>query len=95
AVWHADASADIPVVEMSLLRELPMFAPLPPVALEALARSATYEVVGPGVDVVRQGAPGDRFYAVAGGAFDVVMGGEHIREARRGSFFGEVALLAD
>jgi CRP-like cAMP-binding protein len=44
---------------------------------------------------VRQGEPGDRFYAVVHGSLDVVMSGEHIRTAARGSFFGEVALLAD
>lgn len=95
AVWHADSTADVPVVEMTLLRKLPMFAPLPPVSLEALARSGTYEAVDPGDVIVRQGDLGDRFYAVVYGAFDVVMSGEHIRTAERGSFFGEVALLAD
>lgn len=95
AVWHADSSADVPVVEMSLLRTLPMFAPLGPVSLEALARSGVRRSVAAGEVVVRQGEPGDRFYAVVDGALDVVMSGEHIRTAGRGSFFGEVALLAD
>lgn len=94
-VWNADATADVPVVEMSLLQELPMFAPLAPLPLEALARTAVYEEFSAGEVVIRQGDAGDRFYAVAGGGFAIVMGGEHVREARRGSFFGEVALLAD
>lgn len=38
---------------------------------------------------------GDRFHAVADGAFDIVMSGELVRTARRASTFGEVALLAD
>jgi hypothetical protein len=95
AVWHADSSADVPVVEMSLLRTLPMFAPLPPVSLEALARSGVRRPFAAGEAIVRQGEPGDRFYAVVHGSLDVVMSGEHIRTAARGSFFGEVALLAD
>ena len=95
AVLRADAGADVPVVEMSLLRRLPMFAPLSPIPLEAVARSADHVQVGAGETVVRQGDPGDRFYAVVHGDFDIVMSGEHIRVASRGDFFGEVALLAD
>jgi hypothetical protein len=95
AVWRADADADVPVVEMSVLHELPMFAPLPPLELEAVARSAIHLDVAEGEDVIRQGEPGDRFYAVADGAFAIVRDGELVREARRGSCFGEVALLVD
>ena len=91
----ADDSADVPVVEMSLLRRVPMFSPLPTLALEAVARAATTASVPSGDIVVRQGDVGDRFYVVADGAFDVCMSGNHVRTARRGEFFGEVALLAD
>lgn len=95
AVAQADEGADMPVVEMSILRQLPMFETSTPLALEAVARSAEHVRVADGTVVVTQGDPGDRFYAVASGRFDVVMSGEHIRFAERGSFFGEVALLAD
>jgi MFS family permease len=95
AAWRADESADVPVVEMSVLRALPMFAPLPPLPLEALARSARPVQVAAGEEVVAQGEPGEEFYAVVDGELDVVMSGEHIRVATRGDFFGEVALLAD
>ncbi len=94
-VWRADAHADLPVVEMSLLRDLPMFASVSPLALEAVARTATLLPAHDGQVVIRQGEVGDRFYAVAEGAFDVEMDGTHIRVAARGDFFGEVALLAD
>lgn len=90
-----DEGADVPVVAMSLLRRLPVFAPLPGFALEAVARSAVEVPVAAGTEVIRQGDPGDRFYAVADGAFDVVMSGVHMRTAERGGSFGEVALLAD
>jgi MFS family permease len=93
--WRADAGADVPVVEMSLLRQLPMFAPATPLTLEAVARSAATVPVAAGRVVVTQGEPGDRFFAVAHGQFDIVMSGAHVRVAERGSFFGEVALLAD
>jgi CRP-like cAMP-binding protein len=72
-----------------------MFAPLSPLALEAVARSGERVPVPAGEVVITEGDRGDRFYAVSSGEFDVVMKGTHIRVARRGSFFGEVALLAD
>ncbi len=95
SLWRADATADVPIVEMSLLARLPMFAPMQPLALEAVARVADHISVADGEVVVRQGDHGDRFYAVVDGSFDVVMSGEHIRAAERASCFGEVALLAD
>jgi MFS family permease len=91
----ADNAADIPVVEMSLLRRLPMFAVVAPITLEAVARSATPVTAEAGEVLVRQGDPGDVFYAVVDGSFDVAMSGRRIRSAERFSFFGEVALLAD
>jgi hypothetical protein len=92
---RADVNADLPVVEMSLLRRLPMFAALPPVSLEAIARSASTVAVEAGTVIIKQGDPGDVFYAVVDGLFEVEMSGAHVRTAARLSFFGEVALLAD
>jgi MFS family permease len=91
----ADDHADVPVVAMSLLRQLPVFAPLPTFALEAVARSLEEITVPAGEVVIHQGDSGDVFYAVTDGAFDVVMTGTFVRTARRGDSFGEVALLAD
>ena len=91
----ADDSADVPVVAISLLRRLSVFVPLPPIALEAVARAAVEVSVGAGQVVVREGADGDRFYAIADGVFDVVMGVEFVRSLGRGDGFGEIALLAD
>jgi CRP-like cAMP-binding protein len=72
-----------------------MFDALPPLELEAVARSAEHVDVAADEVVIHVGDVGDRFYAVAAGSFSIVMRGEHIRDARRGSCFGEVALLAD
>lgn len=91
----ADDHADVPVVEMSMLVGLPMFAPLTTAGLEAVARAAERLEVADGTEVIRQGEEGDTFYVVSDGEFDVVMSGELIRTACRGDFFGEVALLAD
>ena len=90
-----DAGADVPVVEMSLLRRLPMFEKLSSLSLEAVARSASPVSVEPGSVVIRQGDPGDVFYAVVDGSFEVEMSGTRVRTVERLSFFGEVALLAD
>jgi CRP-like cAMP-binding protein len=92
---HADDSADIPLVAISLLRRVPLFTPLLPLALEAVARAATEISVHTGEVVVREGEAGDLFYAVADGSFDVTCGTEFLRSVERGAGFGEVALLAN
>jgi hypothetical protein len=91
----ADDSANIPIVAISLLRRIPAFAPLAPLAMETVARTATEVSVDDGEVVVTEGEPGDRFYAVADGSFEVDIGGRYVRTAERGAGFGEIALLAD
>ena len=95
ALRRADANADVPVVEMTLLGSLPMFSALPATMLEAVARSAEQIDVGGSEKVICQGETGDVFYAVSDGEFDIVVSDQYIRTATRGDFFGEVALLAD
>ena len=95
SLGHADDSADIPVVAISLLRRIPAFAPLQPLALEAVARAATEIAVAPGEVVMSEGQPGETFYAVADGSFDITSHGVHVSTAERGAGFGEVALLAN
>ena len=92
---EADASADIPLVAISLLRRIPAFNPLPPLALETVARSATEISVTAGQVVMSEGDEGDLFYAVADGAFDIVTTGRYVKTVERGAGFGEVALLAN
>ncbi len=80
---------------MSLLRQLPVFAPLPVWSLESVARSARELVVDDGTAVIIEGEPGDAFYAVVDGEFVVTRGAATVRTARRGDGFGEIALIAD
>ena len=54
-VRSADDVSDVPVVAMSLLRRIPEFAPLPPIALEAVARGAAEMSASDGAVVVREG----------------------------------------
>jgi MFS family permease len=92
---HADDGADVPIVAISLLRRLPLFQPLTPLAIEAVARSAVEASVAAGTDVVSLGDVGDHFYAVTDGTFEVMRDGVCVRTFGRGEGFGEVALLAN
>ena len=85
----------MPVVEIGLLRGLPLFAPLAPVTFEALARSLVPVDAPDGTVVVREGDAGDRFYVIASGAIRVERGGATLAVLGRGDGFGEIALLRD
>ena len=91
----ADDAANVPVVAISLLRRLPLFQPLPPLALEAVARAAEERTVVAGGTIVTEGEAGHHFFAVADGTFDVTKCGQRLDTIERGAGFGEVALLAD
>src|SRR5581483_1441821 len=85
-----DAEAAAP-----LLERIPIFAPLPGPALERLASQLVPVDVAGGTTVVAQGDPGDRFYVVESGRFEVSVDGELARALGPGDFFGEIALLRD
>jgi MFS family permease len=90
-----DREADVPVVEVGLLRSLPLFAPLGPATLERLARSLEPVAAPSGAVVIREGAAGDRFYVIADGEIDVSRSDGLTAVLRRGDGFGEIALLRD
>jgi len=91
-----DRRAQVPVRALALLRRLPMFEALGAPAIESLARAATWVTLPAGVEVIREGDPGDRFYVIETGAVRVSRGGSPIRVlASRGDSFGEIALLRD
>lgn len=90
-----DRHATVPVVEVALLRSMPLFAPLPPPTLESLARALEPISVPAGVDVVREGESGDRFYVIADGELDIVRDGRTAATRGRGEGFGEIALVYD
>jgi CRP-like cAMP-binding protein len=78
---------------LAALRAVPLWAELPAARLLEVARAMQAQDVGPGAEIVRQGEQGDRFYLVAGGAFEVVVDGQPHYLLRRGDYFGERALL--
>jgi predicted MFS family arabinose efflux permease len=99
ALRRLDAVGGPPPAVLDRLRAVPFFAPLSPTALERLAFSAAVEDVACGQVVVRAGDPGDAFYVIAAGSFEVEVGvdAEGGRRRRLGpeASFGEVALLRD
>ena len=93
ALLAVDATAHVPVVEIALLRSLRIFRVLPAPALEGLARSLEPVRLAAGEVLIREGEPGDRFYAVADGRLQVTIGGTPVASNVRGDGIGEIALL--
>jgi Cyclic nucleotide-binding domain/Major Facilitator Superfamily len=93
ALLAVDAAAKVPIVEIALLRSLPIFRALPAPALEGLARSLEPVRLAAGDVLIREGEPGDRFYAVADGRLQVTIGGTPVASNVRGDGIGEIALL--
>jgi hypothetical protein len=95
AVLAVDAAAQVPVVELALLRRLPIFGLLPAIDLEGLAVALVQEQYPGGAVIIQEGAPGHRYFAIASGDVDVVVGGQVVGSLGRGEGFGEIALLND
>jgi MFS family permease len=93
ALLALDAAADVPVVEIALLRSLRVFRFLPGPQLEGLARSVRRLELCPGEVLIREGDDGNRFYAVVDGGLDVTVRGAAAGRLARGDGFGEIALL--
>jgi MFS family permease len=92
-LFGLDAEAVVPVVEIALLRSLPMFAELPAPAIEGLAAGLTPLGVAAGTTLIRQGDQGDAYYAIAAGELDARADGRFLRRCGRGEGVGEIALL--
>lgn len=93
ALFALDAEAPVPVVEIALLRSLPLFAELPAPAIEGLAAALKPVHVPAGTVLIRQGDPGDVYYAIAAGELDALQDGHFLRRCGRGDGVGEIALL--
>jgi MFS family permease len=81
--------------ELTLLRSIPIFAPLGAVELEQLAANLLPVHAHAGSTIIQQGQLGDYFYIVVDGEVDVEIDGRHVRRLGSGESFGEIALLRD
>jgi Cyclic nucleotide-binding domain/Major Facilitator Superfamily len=90
-----DMASEVHLVELELLRGIPIFAPLSALVLERLAASLVPAHAEAGDAIITQGEPGDRYYVVAEGRVRVLVDGRPVRELGSGEGFGEIALLRD
>jgi MFS family permease len=88
-----DEAGDVRQVEIQLLRSIPIFHSLPAPSIEGLAHRLERLAVDPGTVIVREGDPGDRYFAVADGNVAVTLRGRPLAVLGRGDGFGEIALL--
>jgi Cyclic nucleotide-binding domain/Major Facilitator Superfamily len=97
--WRAlravDDAAVVHVRELEVLRATPVFAPLPPPALERLSAHLVRRGFESGDWIIRQGERGDRYYVIDAGEVDVIIDGTLVRTQGPGDGFGEIALLRD
>jgi cAMP-dependent protein kinase regulator len=77
------------------LRSLLPFQHLEPAQLSDLAEHGEWVNLGPGEEVIRQGEPGDAFYAIGSGQVEVIRDGRRVETLGPGAYAGEVALLLD
>ena len=80
---------------LDLLRDVALFGPLEPKALELLARTMTRVEVPAAATVISEGDPGDRFFVVESGALTATFRGAVLSRMGPGDPFGEIALLRD
>jgi predicted MFS family arabinose efflux permease len=94
-LWRRLVSLDAgDPAHLDLLRRLPIFAPLPPQALERLARSLEPVHLPRGTVLFHAGDAGDRFYVIESGELSVDLAtGTKTEGPGRG--VGEIALLRD
>lgn len=79
------------------LRGCPLFEKLTPATLLDVAEKVTFERHAAGVEIVRQGDPGDKFYVIRRGHTEVLVTHDgatrKVADLKEGDFFGEAALL--
>jgi MFS family permease len=81
---------------LPLLQAIPMFAPLHPVTVDALARALVRVEVPPAEVIVHEGDESDLFYVIESGRVQVTAADGHVlREEGPGEYFGEIGLLRD
>ena len=90
-----DREALVPIVEISLLRSMPIFEHLRPPVLEGLAHRLESQEAAAGTVIIRQGDHGDAYYVIADGEVEIDVDGAPVARHGRADGFGEIALLQD
>jgi uncharacterized protein YhbP (UPF0306 family) len=76
-----------------------VFRDLPPQEVATIASRLEPVRIGPGVVVVRQGAPADKFFIIVDGEVEVIRENDGVARTvatlKSGQFFGEMAILRD
>jgi len=80
-------------VDVSALKNIPLFADVPEDDLRKVATFATLESVSEGKVIIREGGFANDFYAIEDGGVKVERDGEHLAELGPGDVFGEQGLL--
>jgi hypothetical protein len=91
----ADAALSVDPADVSLLRTVPIFAPLGAMEIERMAARLERIKAAAAETIVEQGATGDRWFVLASGTAEVIVDGKRVREHGPGDGFGEIALLRD
>lgn len=89
-----DRAVPRPTGELTMIDHVLMFAPLSLAAKEHLATALIPMSIPAGEVVIRANDPGDRFYIVKNGEFEILAGDAQVT-ALAGDHFGEIALLGD
>lgn len=83
-----------------LLKNIPLFRSIPDELMKDILNGLYQKLVKPGDEIARQGEPGNKFYIVTDGQFDVSIKGIDgkdllLKSLGNGDYFGEMALLED
>jgi MFS family permease len=95
ALRAVEIGAPVQAEHFRLLREHPIFAPLPIDTLERLSHDLVPVAPARGEVVITQGEPGQRFYLIEAGEVEVLVNGARRHTQGEGECFGEIALLND
>jgi CRP-like cAMP-binding protein len=80
-------------VDVSELKNIPLFADVPDDKLLKVATFASLESAVEGKVIIREGGAANAFHAIEDGTVKVERDGEHIADLGPGDVFGEQALL--
>lgn len=84
----------VPIPELGLVQQVPMFQPLSVAAKERVAANLVPQSVAAGQVVIHAGEHGDCFYIVVDGELEITADGLRTT-ADAGDYFGEIALLRE